>query len=48
VGVLAVLNDIQTTFPDVQFSVMEIFAEGGWVVMRGILAAPTKVSVGYP
>ena len=38
VGVLAVLSDIQTTFPDVQFRVMEIVAEGEWVVMRGIFS----------
>jgi hypothetical protein len=27
-GVLAVLNDIQTTIPDVQFKVIEAIAEG--------------------
>jgi predicted ester cyclase len=37
-GLLAVLNDIQTTFPDVRFKVMDIVAEGEWVVVRGIVS----------
>jgi predicted ester cyclase len=35
VGVLAVLNDIRTTFPDVRFKPTDFVAEDEWVVMRG-------------
>lgn len=35
VGVLAVMNDILTTFPDVRFKPSEFVAEGEWVVVRG-------------
>jgi len=34
-GVLAVLKDIQTTFPDVHFTPIEFVADGEWVVVRG-------------
>jgi predicted ester cyclase len=37
-GLLAVLDDIQTTFPDVQFKLIEAVAEGEWVVVRGIFS----------
>jgi predicted ester cyclase len=34
-GILAVLKDIQTTFPDSRLIPLEIVAEGEWVVVRG-------------
>jgi predicted ester cyclase len=41
-GVLAILNDIQTTFPDVHFKVLEAVAEGAWVVVRGIFSGTDR------
>jgi len=38
VRVLAILKDIQTTFPDVHFAPIEYVAEGEWVVVRGIFS----------
>ena len=37
-GVLAVLKDIQTTFPDVHFTSLESVAEGEWVSVRGMFS----------
>jgi predicted ester cyclase len=37
-GVLAVLKDIQTTFPDVRFTPVEFVAEGEWVSVRGMFS----------
>jgi hypothetical protein len=44
-GLLAVLDDIQTTFPDVQFKLIEAVAEGEWVVVRGIFSG-THLGIG--
>ena len=35
-GALAVLKDIQATFPDVHFTPLESVAEGEWVSVRGM------------
>jgi predicted ester cyclase len=45
-GVLAVLKDIQTTFPDVHFASLESVAEGEWVSVRGIFSG-THRGVGW-
>jgi predicted ester cyclase len=37
-GVLAVLKDIQATFPDVRFAPLEYVADGEWVVVRGMFS----------
>ena len=34
-GVLAVMKDIQETFPDVRFTPLEFVVEGEWVSVRG-------------
>ena len=34
-GILAVLKDIQTTFPDSRLTPLALVAEGEWVVVRG-------------
>ena len=37
-GVVAVLKDIQTTFPDVHFASLEWVAEGEWASVRGMFS----------
>jgi predicted ester cyclase len=46
-GVLAVLGDIQTTFPDVRFTPLDYLADGEWVVVRGTFRGTRRGSVGY-
>jgi predicted ester cyclase len=44
--VLAVLKDIQATFPDVRFAPLEFVADGEWVVVRGMFSG-THRGVGW-
>ena len=44
-GVLVVLKDIQTTFPDVRFVALEYVAEGEWVSVRGMFSG-THLGIG--
>ena len=37
-GVLAVLKDIQATFPDVRFAALDYVCEGEWVSVRGMFS----------
>jgi predicted ester cyclase len=47
-GVLAVLTDIQATFPDVRLKPVETVAEGEWVVVRGIFSGTHRGWAAYP
>jgi predicted ester cyclase len=41
-GIKAVVTDILKTFPDVNFKVIDIFADGDWVIIRGIFSGTHK------
>ena len=45
-GVLAVLKDIQTTFPDVHFEPIAYVTDGEWVAVRGMFSG-THRGVGW-
>jgi predicted ester cyclase len=41
-GFKAVVSDIIKTFPDVNFEVIDIFADGDWVITRGLFSGTHK------